>query len=257
MEGAACAKAIDRFKNGDVKYLVNVAMLTTGANFPSIDLLVFMRPTRSPVLYIQMAGRGMRTFPGKNDCLLLDFGNVVNELGPIDQVRVPQKGDGEGEAPMKKCEVCGAMCAAGCAKCPSCGAAFPDNGLNLDTNASNAAALSPQLKAQVVPVTRVAYYRHSKEGKPDTLRVDYLCGFETYREWVCLQHSSFPREKACAWWKQRASTNPPPDITQALQRTGELKKPIYIHVRKVGKFHEIVGADFSEPTAEEDIAWEL
>lgn len=244
MDSIECNRAIDRFKKGGARCLVNVAMLTTGANFPQIDMLVFMRPTRSPVLYVQMAGRGMRLFPGKIDCLLLDFGGVVEELGPIDQVRVPQKGEGTGDAPVKACENCGEMCAAGCAKCPFCGHEFPENELNLETKASSEAALSSQLKAKDIEVTRVAYYRNIKDGRPDTLRVDYLCGFDTYREWKCFQHSGFPREQACTWWKQRTTTRPPNDITEALQRTKELKIPKKIHVKKVGKYHEIVGAEF-------------
>src|SRR5665213_2019224 len=47
---------LSRFKSGDVQCVVNVMVLTTGFNNPSIDLMAFMRPTRSPVLYIQTAG---------------------------------------------------------------------------------------------------------------------------------------------------------------------------------------------------------
>lgn len=252
MESGECARAIDRFKNGDAKYLVNVAMLTKGANFPKIDLMAFMRPTRSPVLYIQMAGRGMRTFPGKVNCLLLDFGGVVEELGPIDQVRVPEKGDGEGEAPTKTCEACGAICFAGCAVCPSCGALFPENGLNLDTKPSDAAALSSQLKAKWIPVKNVAFYRHKKEGKPDTLRVDYLCGMETYKEWQCLEHTGYPREKACIWWRARSDLTPPNTITEAITRSKELIMPTEILVKKIGKYHEIIGARFGEDSGDGD-----
>lgn len=253
MDGMDVARAIERFKSGDARCLVNVAMLTTGANFPAIDLLVFMRPTRSPVLYIQMAGRGMRIFPGKTDCLLLDFGGVVEELGPIDQVRVPEKGDGEGEAPVKYCpgeydngNKCGMTLHAAVAKCPHCGYEFPPPEINLDAKASEAAVLSPQVKAKQHRVNRIAYFRHKKEGKPDTMRVDYLCGYETYREWVCLEHSGLPREKACNWWKSRSSARPPATITEALERTKELVSPINIYVKKIGKYHEITSVDFVE-----------
>lgn len=243
-------RIVDRYKNGELRCLVNVAVFTTGFNNPGIDLLAFMRPTRSPVLYIQMAGRGMRTFPGKTDCLLLDFGGVVEELGPIDAVHVPQKGDGEGLAPIKYCDACGKSCAAGCAKCPHCGNPFPENSLNLDANASHAAAISTQLKAKVHKVSKVAYYRHKKEGKPDTLRIDYLCGFETYREWQCFEHTYDPRERACAWWKQRSATLPPNSITEALARVNELRQPLYVHIKKAGQYNQVMAVDFDE--VEED-----
>lgn len=250
---------VDRYKRGEVRCLVNVAVFTTGFNNPAIDLMAFMRPTRSPVLYIQMAGRGMRIFPGKSNCLLLDFGGVVEELGPIDQVRVPEKGDGTGEAPMKYCpgevppdgNICNVMVHAAVMKCPHCGYDFPENGLNLDTTASSAAVLSSQMKPKILEVKKVAYYRHKKEGKPDTMRVDYLCGFDTFKEWVCFEHARFPREKACAWWRQRSTTPPPNTITDALARAiKELRVPTRIHVKKVGKYHEIVGAEFGDRPVE-------
>lgn len=245
-------QAIDRFKNGDAQFLINVAMLTTGANFPQVDLLANMRPMRSPVLYVQVGGRGMRIYPGKVDCLFLDFGGVIDELGPIDQIHVKEKGEGTGEAPMKICDGCGQLCHAGCATCPHCGLEFPENSLNLDTKASQSAALSSQMKAKIVKVSKVAYFRNPKEGKPDSLRVDYLCGFETYREWACFEHSNAPREIACNWWRQRSASTPPNTITEALQRTGELRAPLYIHVKKMGKYHEIVGVDFNEMEEENE-----
>lgn len=236
---------VDRYKNGALQCLVNVAVFTTGFNNQAIDLLVFMRPIRSPVLYIQCAGRGMRTFPGKDDCLLLDFGGVVDELGPIDQVRIKEpKGDGEGEAPMKTCESCGAVCPAGCAECPECGELFPDNGPNINTKASDAAVLSPQLKSKKIEVSRASYYRHKKVGSPDSIRVDYLCGLETYREWVCLEHTGYARQKACDWWYSRSLTAAPVTVDEALERTHTLKTPAFIHVKKIGQFHEITKVEF-------------
>ncbi len=238
--------AMDRFKNGQLRCLVNVAMLTTGVDVPSIDLISFMRPIRSPVLYLQCIGRGLRPYPGKTDCVLVDFGGCVSELGPIDQIRIKEKEDGTGEAPVKYCENCGACCPAGCALCPECGHPFPENGLNLDTKASDAAVLSSQSKPQIKKVSKVMYYRHKKEGKPDTLRVDYLCGFDTYREWMCFEHGGFPREKACKWWKDRTNKfQPPRDVGEALVLGGNLKIPSHIHVKKVGRYFEITDYNFN------------
>lgn len=241
---------IDRFRNGDLRCLVNVAKLTTGFNVPSIDLIAYMRPMRSPVLYTQTAGRGMRIFPRKTDCLLLDFGGVVEELGPIDQIRIKEKLDGEGEAPTKQCPECGEFCFAGCIECPTCGYEFPERDINLETRASSAAVLSSQMKPVEMKVSRVAYYRHRKEGKPDTMRVEYLCGFETFREWICFSHGGRPREDACNWWRKRSTATllPPKGTDEALQRAAakELKVPESIKVRKVGKYYEVVDYEFND-----------
>ena len=50
-----------------VNCLVNVACLTTGFDAPKTDLIALLRPTKSPVLYVQIAGRGMRIADGKQD----------------------------------------------------------------------------------------------------------------------------------------------------------------------------------------------
>lgn len=61
------------FKNGKTKWICNCAVLTEGYDEPSADCVVVARPTKSKPLYTQMAGRGLRLFPGKENCLILDF----------------------------------------------------------------------------------------------------------------------------------------------------------------------------------------
>lgn len=78
---------IEEFEEGSVRHIVSVTMVSEGYDFPGIDAIVCMRPTRSPVLYVQLVGRGLRLFPGKENCLFLDYGQVVENLGhPNDPV---------------------------------------------------------------------------------------------------------------------------------------------------------------------------
>jgi superfamily II DNA or RNA helicase len=60
-------------QSGDYQFLVNCAITTEGYDDPAISCVAIARPTKSRALYTQMAGRGLRIFPGKSDCLLLDF----------------------------------------------------------------------------------------------------------------------------------------------------------------------------------------
>jgi DNA repair protein RadD len=70
---------IQRFKQRQLKYLVNVSVLTTGFDAPHVDLIAILRPTQSVSLYQQMVGRGLRLDDGKKDCLVMDYaGNHVN-----------------------------------------------------------------------------------------------------------------------------------------------------------------------------------
>ena len=71
---------LDRLRTGDTRVAVNVAVLSEGWDEPSIECVVVATPTRSPVKYTQIAGRGLRTFPGKRDCLIIDVVGVTDRL---------------------------------------------------------------------------------------------------------------------------------------------------------------------------------
>jgi hypothetical protein len=58
-------------------------VLTEGVDVPVVAAVVLARPTKSKGLYLQMAGRGLRTAPGKADCLILDHGNCTMEHGLV------------------------------------------------------------------------------------------------------------------------------------------------------------------------------
>lgn len=118
------------FTQGRLQALCNANLLTTGFDYPEIDMICMLRPTMSPGLYLQMAGRGLRFKAGENkDCLVLDFAGNVTRHGPIAFVEPPRrKGEGRsGVAPCKECPQCLEIVPAGIAVCPSCGYVFPKN----------------------------------------------------------------------------------------------------------------------------------
>lgn len=70
---------IQRFKQRQLKFLVNVSVLTTGFDAPHVDFIAILRPTQSVSLYQQIVGRGLRLSEGKRDCLVIDYaGNHMN-----------------------------------------------------------------------------------------------------------------------------------------------------------------------------------
>ncbi|MBJ7537605.1 DEAD/DEAH box helicase [Marinomonas transparens] len=66
---------ISAFKAKQIKYLVNVSVLTTGFDAPHVDVIAILRPTQSISLFQQIVGRGLRLSPDKKDCLVLDYTN--------------------------------------------------------------------------------------------------------------------------------------------------------------------------------------
>lgn len=245
----------ESYEDGDLQCLVNVAVATTGYNNPKIDMIVFMRPMKSPVLYVQCGGRAMRTHPSKEDSLCLDFGGVIDELGPIDTVdaRIVNKSSGTGEPPIKSCPQCMAVCFAGVSICQECGFQFPFEKKELKHTASNSAILSSQ-EVKEKPfwnkVISTQYSRHKgKGGKKDTLRAKYITFTGDYSQYVCVEHAGFAREKACQWHKTRLPNTPIPNsIDEALSLPYPNASEIL--VQKNGKYFEILATKFDEPDEE-------
>ena len=117
------------YKRGEIQAITNANVLTTGFDYPDIDLIVMLRPTMSPGLYVQMAGRGMRLKSHTDHCLVLDFAGVVAQHGPITYITPPQakeSRDTPGEAPVKACDDCHELVHPSCRICPACGHEFPE-----------------------------------------------------------------------------------------------------------------------------------
>ena len=64
---------LEAFKSQEYPVLVNCGLFTEGTDIPNIDCVVLARPTRSKNLLVQMIGRGLRLFPGKENCHIIDM----------------------------------------------------------------------------------------------------------------------------------------------------------------------------------------
>jgi len=235
------AETLQRFKDGDLKYLVNVNVLTTGFDAPNIDCVAMLRPTNSPGLYYQMVGRGFRLHPGKDNCLVLDFGGNILRHGPVDDLQIKEPGQGNGEAPAKECPECNAVIHAAYATCPECGYEFPPPQREQhDSQASTAGILSGEVTETEYDVQDVYFSVHVKrdapEDHPRSMRVDYRVGFNDYRsEWVCFEHNGYARAKAEAWWRARSNEPVPDTAEQAVDicEAGGIAETKAITVRSV------------------------
>ncbi|KAL8672291.1 MAG: hypothetical protein Q9168_003234 [Polycauliona sp. 1 TL-2023] len=66
------------FKNQQFPVLLNCGVFTEGTDIPNIDCILLARPTRSRNLLVQMIGRGMRLYPGKVNCHVIDMVASLN-----------------------------------------------------------------------------------------------------------------------------------------------------------------------------------
>ncbi len=85
-------KIINDFKQGLIKCVLNVGVLTTGFDFPELDTIVLARPTLSLALYYQMIGRGVRPHPNKDRCMVVDIVNNYERFGAVEDLMIENRG---------------------------------------------------------------------------------------------------------------------------------------------------------------------
>ena len=249
--------------DGPVRWLVNVDCLTTGFDAPNIDGIVIARGTESPGLFMQMVGRGTRLYPGKEKFYVIDYGGNIERHGPVDSeiygidtIKLPAVG--KGDAPKRTCPKCFALFHASANQCPECGLEMPP--VPKEFIATKKSITVQPSKHRVVH-TDYKIWKGKETGevddkgrpikKPDTLLVQYklhvpedaeLTGRKRWaREWVCIEHSGYAREKAEQWWGQRSSTPCPETLPEALMMidAGNLAKTEEITLRPEGKYERI------------------
>lgn len=243
-----------------LKYMVNVGVLTTGFDNPQIDLVAIVRPTASAGLYYQMVGRGLRLAPGKDYCLILDFGQNIDRHGPIDEIRISgRKGKGH-EAPVKSCPKCELIVPAAARKCPDCNYEFPfeEHESALQGKASKKNVVSANFTDVVYNVDSVDYTNHVKAtdvSKTHCMKVVYnvidpeseIERKQMICEWVCPEHQGYARRKFEDWWKKRCEAEPPLTVREAISigKSHMLAEPRTITVRKIEgeKFSNIISYD--------------
>lgn len=72
---------------GRIRVMCSVGVLTEGWDSPPVSCAIIARPTASAGLYLQMAGRILRPYPGKTDALLLDHAGCTIQHGLVDDDR--------------------------------------------------------------------------------------------------------------------------------------------------------------------------
>ncbi|TDB57217.1 DEAD/DEAH box helicase, partial [Photorhabdus khanii] len=125
---------IHRFEQGATKIIVNVGVLVAGFD-SDVRCIIYARPTKSEIRWLQTIGRGLRTAPGKDACLVFDHSGSVHRLGYPDDIEydeLPGKSNGMNDSSHradsdkteklpKECPSCHFMKPAGVYVCPKCG----------------------------------------------------------------------------------------------------------------------------------------
>jgi DNA repair protein RadD len=146
-EGVACEyvdantpvterKAIlKRLEKGETKVITNIGTMTTGVDAPFVSCISLCRPTKSESLFVQILGRGLRTHPSKQNCLVLDHSDTGLNLGLPCTIHHDELLSGKADKASRKaaeakekkpakpykCKVCNHLHDHSLMVCPSCG----------------------------------------------------------------------------------------------------------------------------------------
>lgn len=253
-------RILTEFKSGKIQALTNANVLTTGFDYPDIDLIAMLRPTMSASLYVQMAGRGMRPKSAAKECLVLDFAGNVSRHGPITNVTPPKKkGEGTGEAPIKLCPECAEIVHMSVRECPACGFAFPP-------------PAPPKLKlynddimgqdGTEMRVSAWTWRRHvSRASGNEMLSVTYYGALSDppVSEYLAVLNQGYAGEKANNLLMLLARLSGAPldaldDQTNWLDQVSgimnQAKPPATIEYKKDGKFFNVIKRNFDHATHE-------
>jgi DNA repair protein RadD len=237
------------FRSGKIRALTNANVLTTGFDHPDLDLIVMLRPTMSVVLYIQMAGRGMRPKSHTDHCLVLDFAGNVARHGPITNVEPPERAsEGGGAPPVKVCPECQELVHPSTKICPACEYVFPEKE-------------KPQLKLRNddimglegtdMAIESWSWCAHtSKQSGKDMLMVRYYgrgISDSIVSEYFCITHDGFAGNKARTLlmqiiWKSKVipgGYEVDDDMEKNSVFLNQLKPPKKITFKRDGKFFRV------------------
>lgn len=131
MSNAEREAILDRFERGQTLVLTNTQLLIEGVDIPAIEVVQWLRPTQSLIVWMQGVGRGLRPAPGKDRLLLLDHVGNVHRHGLPDDPREwslegrkkgKRKANEEPDVSIQQCQSCYAVFRPGPSVCPKCGA---------------------------------------------------------------------------------------------------------------------------------------
>lgn len=249
------------WKQGKLRAIVNMNALTTGVDHPACDLIGMLRPTMSTGLWVQMLGRGTRPFPGKTNCLVLDFAGNTRRLGPINDPVIPKlKGQGApGDAPVRICPQCNTYNHASARFCIVCGVEFTFQE-KLSARASEAALIRSDLpQVEYFDVQRMVIAPHlSKRSGLGSIKVAYYCAGvvgRTFYEYINVESpTGFVKHKSRDWFRQRyhysgnlltwGDSDVPATNAEILALANELRPPKKIRVWINKQIPDILGYEF-------------
>ena len=238
------SKILAEYKASQFKYLVNVGCFTTGFDQKDIDGIVFMRPTASAGLYVQMCGRGMRVHAAKTDCLVLDYVGNIETHGPVTHVEPPPppRESGDREPTRQALKSVQSVC-----RCyiwrrlsaMSAAIEFPKQ-YKVQSRAASANIMA-KVDIREHQVTGYKAIVHTKRNAPDMIKITWKSGMlPICDQYLCINHQGYARQKAVEWFARWTGRLPTGDMNVDLETLNTMPEPpVLLKVDHGGKYPEI------------------
>lgn len=172
-------KAQEDLESGRIKVLCNVDIFSVGWDCPMVSCVILARPTWSLIWYMQAIGRGLRSFPGKKDCIILDNAGNVYRHGTAYRPRSislekPQKGAKKikDDITVATCKECLRVYATPAECCPYCGYEAPARIVkNVDGMLSRYQESDEEIRERKIKEAQVQFHKlkwvAQKKGLPN------------------------------------------------------------------------------------------
>ena len=241
-------KLIADFRAGRVKYLCSCEVVLVGFDATNTDGIACLRPTMSPLIWVQLLGRGMRIHPGKEDCLVADFTRNSEDFPPVDEIEGHPPKEKSGDTPTKMCDECFSLILAGLRICPVCGHEFEFVARERQYDPETGLLISGVIKeadgSKWYPVERVEYDSRVTRNGAEAIVASYFSPGRKTRvaeDWYNLFHHtpSVANRDLMKWMKRQLAAGPAPmNAREALARAelGGMKEPKMVKVKPGSTF---------------------
>lgn len=221
-------RIIGDFRDGQFTVLSNVAVLAEGFDAPAVGVMILARPTKSLVRYIQMAGRVLRPFPGKDRAIILDHSGTCRRLGfPTEELDLslddgkPKVSTSTAKKRMRLptvCVSCYFLKPAGVHECPKC-KFKPTKQSEIEATDGDLEKMErKRQRGNTLPedhrqlYAELKYIAEQRAYKPAWCKFKFreAAGYDAPRDWAsmpsqpaCAGTASWVRSRNIAWAKSR------------------------------------------------------
>jgi superfamily II DNA or RNA helicase len=210
-------KVLNDFKAGKIKVICNVQLLIEGVDIPAIEVVQWLRPTKSLIVWMQGNGRGLRPSDGKQRLIILDHVQNWSRHGaPCEDRDWTLEGREKGkrakpkdpdDISIQQCKKCFNVFEKGVDKCPKCGEDVPKMERKLEEKAGELTRIE---------IEQAKKHKRMEVGRAQTIGELVKLGVEREMrkpaEWAALTYSARRKRKPT-----------PQDFNEARQCLGKLK----------------------------------